>query len=127
MYKLNWNMKNLPLLVEGLHMGAYIYIFDMKGEHMDSKDKNENSHFPDDLSLYLFFGAALSLPGHFIVFVTFILGLHQEATCLSVLEVLQRESLFQGTWRLQKSCRGNMGIAIHSMSFSENYECTCYQ
>lgn len=60
MYKLNWNMKNLPLLVEGLHMGAYIYIFDMKGEHMDSKDKNENSHFPDDLSLCLYFGAALS-------------------------------------------------------------------
>lgn len=70
MDKLNWNMKRVCLFLSEACMWVYAFIyFGMKGEHMDSKDKNENSRFPGDLSLYLFLVLpyALSLPGCFIL------------------------------------------------------------
>lgn len=75
MDKPNWNMKRVCLFLSETCMWVYAFIyFGMKGEHMDSKDKNENSRFPGDLSLYLFLVLpyALSLPGCFILCVTFI-------------------------------------------------------
>lgn len=86
---------------------------------MGSKDKKQNSWFSGNLTcLFLLFYAS-SLPGCFILIVIFIIcfpmatrSLCQGASpvCLPLRSVLQRQSLLQGNYRLQKSGRGDREI-----------------